>query len=114
RSDPTCCVPPPRPSRCKTPGRALHLPQLIAQAYAYGLADLVALDGLPIETQSQAGFLRHQELPILHLWGLLEEPQRPGHVLDGEAVWKGGDEVHVDLRDEMADHRQVKGFGHAG
>src|SRR5204863_1398210 len=36
------------------------------------------------------------------------------HVFDGEAVGNAGDKVGVEFGDDVADHRQVEGLGHAG
>src|SRR5262245_58422383 len=73
-----------------------------AEAVATASTDLVALDRGSIERQAQARLLRHHELATLDRGGALEEPERPRHVLDRQAVWYGGDEVHVELGQEMA------------
>ena len=44
---------------------------------------------------------------------LLEEPERPRHVLDGQAVGNGGHEMHVHLGHEVTHHRQVERLGHS-
>src|SRR5262245_59062580 len=70
--------------------------------------DLVALDGTRVECETQAWSLGHDEVTALDGRRFLEQPERPGHVLDGEAVGDGGDDVHVDLGQQVAHDRQVE------
>src|SRR6266568_3755590 len=67
-----------------------------------------------VEREPEPRRLRHHELAALERRRLREEPERPRHVLDGEAVRDRGDKVDVDLGDEVAHHRQVERLGHAG
>src|SRR2546422_5215658 len=65
-------------------------------------ADLVALDRRLIERQAQARPARHHEPAAFEGRRLLVEPERPRHVLHGEAVGDGGGQVGVDLGNEVA------------
>src|SRR5262245_65296367 len=78
-----------------------------------GSADLEALHRRLVEGEAEPGLLRHRELAALDRRRLLVEAQGPRHVLDGEADGDRRDQVHVDLRDQMAHDRQVERLGHA-
>src|SRR5882762_11717997 len=77
-------------------------------------ADLITLERGLIEREAEAWLLRDHELALLDRWRLLEELERPRHVLDGEPVRDRRDQMDVDLRHQVAHHRQVEGLGHAG
>src|SRR4030095_1236699 len=83
-------------------------------SFVSALADLVALDRGRVEREPEARLARHHQLAPLERGRLLEELERPRHVLHREPVGNGGDEVHVELGDEVAHHRQVEGLRHAG
>ena len=55
---------------------------------------------------ARSPFDRHR-----HLFPQLEQAR---HVLDGQPVGDRADQVDMDLRHAVADHRQVEGLGHAG
>src|SRR6267142_1810601 len=77
-------------------------------------ADLIALERRLVEREAEPGLSRYHEQAALDGRRLLLEPERPRHVLDGEAVGNGRDEMDVDLRHEVAHHGEVERLGHAG
>src|SRR5262249_5226969 len=82
-------------------------------ALGRGSADLKAFHRGLVERQAEAQLLWHDELPALDGRRLLVEVQGPRHVLDGQAVGDRCDQVHVDLRYQMANDRQIERLGHA-
>ena len=69
--------------------------------------------GLAVEGEAETRLGWHNQFPVHRRWYFFEQSERPGHVLDGEAVGHRCHAVHVDLGKEVADHRQAASFRHA-
>src|SRR5262249_15040839 len=89
------CLPP--STLCAPENRATRQPTALLQRRCQRLRHLEALDRGLVEGEAQPRLLRHHELTALERRRLLEEPQRPRHVLDGETVGNRRDQMHVDL-----------------
>src|SRR5947209_103433 len=66
-----------------------------------------------VELQPQTWLLGYRQQAVLHRRRLLPEAQRPRHVLDGQVVGDRGDQVDVNLRDDVAHDRQIGAVGDA-
>src|SRR5436190_2146425 len=73
-----------------------------------------AVDRLQIEFEAEAGLCRHRQFAVLLHRHLFEERHQPRHVFDRQPVRHGADQMHMHLRDQVADDRQVERLGHAG
>src|SRR5262245_57099482 len=66
---------------------------------------------LVVEPQAKTRPVGQNQRPLLEPRRLFEQAQHPGHVLHGEPVRAGCDEMRVDLGHHMADDRQVERLG---
>src|ERR1700756_1102483 len=78
------------------------------------LGNTIALEGGLVGFEAETGWVRHDEPAVLWPRHLFEEAHQPWHVFDRQPVRHRADQVDMDLGNEMADHRQIEGFGHAG